>query len=154
MTRSEYLEFHQEFSRRALALSTRKNSDYAGDADPFRNFRQFEELGFLVRMSDKLSRLKTFCERGTLSVAEESVTDTLLDLANYAILMAAYIEDKNDQRRRSTDRDVSARAEEIARATQPHAAYGGGPGALGGNRQASISGYDYDCGGARTSGTL
>jgi hypothetical protein len=45
-----------------------------------------------VRMADKLSRLGSVI--GSLSATEETVQDTLDDLANYAILLSAYIEAK------------------------------------------------------------
>lgn len=78
-----------------------KNSDYAGlkgGADAFANFRHVETLGiattaqgFLTRMTDKLARLATFAQTGTLAVKDESATDTLQDLANYCVLMAAWL---------------------------------------------------------------
>lgn len=93
MTRFELHMLHEELCHDAEKLMTVKNADYAIDTDPFRNFRMFGELGILVRMSDKLARLRTFSERGTLAVADESVRDTILDLINYAVLLYGYIED-------------------------------------------------------------
>lgn len=90
--RQRLLEAHEELCDRANALMQKKNADYASDADPFRNFRTFGRLGILVRLSDKLSRLQTFCARGELSVTDESVTDTVLDGINYLILFHEYTE--------------------------------------------------------------
>lgn len=91
-----------------LETAKRKNADYANSNDPFKNFKQVESLGicsvetgFLARMTDKLSRLSTFVCNGTLSVKDESVHDTLLDLANYCLLMNAYLESK--KRKTSSD---------------------------------------------------
>jgi hypothetical protein len=73
----------------------RKNHDYAGhtEKDPFANFRLCESAGLcstaagiLVRLSDKLSRLATFVAKGKLTVSDESVEDTILDVINYAVL--------------------------------------------------------------------
>lgn len=64
----------------------KKNQDYGANHDPFRNFREFGLLGILVRLSDKLARIRTFTERGELSVKDESVTDTIRDGINYLIL--------------------------------------------------------------------
>ena len=69
-----------------------KNQDYGADADPFRNFRSFQELGILVRLSDKLSRLRTYIERGDFKVQDESVKDTALDAINYVVLLLTMIE--------------------------------------------------------------
>jgi len=52
------------------------------------------EQGFLTRMMDKMKRIASFAEKGELQVKDESVTDTLRDLANYACLLAGYIESK------------------------------------------------------------
>ena len=104
MTREELQQFQQGFFNDCLATSRAKNNDYTGAGDdPFANFRIVEhngisttEAGMLVRMSDKMSRLATFAKKGVLEVKDESVTDTLKDLANYAALLAAYIEDKRN----------------------------------------------------------
>jgi len=97
-----YLEFHDEFTKQMSAITRKKNADYAGakgDSDPFANFRNVESLGicttiqgFLTRMTDKMSRLATFSQKGVLEVKDETVTDTLLDLANYSALLAAYLD--------------------------------------------------------------
>jgi hypothetical protein len=100
MNREELLQMHGCMCTKALELMKRKNHDYSGanGDDPFANFRRVEamgicstERGFLVRMSDKLSRLSTFCESGKLLVADEGVEDTLIDLINYSVLLAGYI---------------------------------------------------------------
>lgn len=70
-----------------------KNIDYAAADDPYRNFRRHGLLGMLVRMDDKMSRLQSFIENGTLAVKDESVEDCLIDLVNYAVLFAGYIKD-------------------------------------------------------------
>ena len=54
------------------------------------------EQGFLTRMMDKISRVNSFVKQGTLNVADEKIEDTLMDLANYAILMAGYLRSKKD----------------------------------------------------------
>jgi hypothetical protein len=55
------------------------------------------EQGFLARISDKFSRISTFVKKGVLEVKEESLEDTLLDLANYALLLACYIKGKRNE---------------------------------------------------------
>lgn len=106
MNKAEYLKFHKDFAKRMVEITQVKNADYAGhaDDDPFANFRIVEKLGlttvetgFLTRMTDKLSRIITFAQKGELLVKDESVLDTLLDLANYSALLAGYIEDKKEK---------------------------------------------------------
>ena len=102
MTREEYLRFHRECCDKMHALTQAKNSDYCGaNPSPFANFAESEvyagvqtERGFLVRMGDKISRIRSFVDKGVLLVKDESVEDTLLDLANYCILLAGFIRSK------------------------------------------------------------
>lgn len=123
MNQQELLEFFDQTVLRMRAIMHAKNNDYAGQSInkcTFANFTRVEALGiatteqgFLTRMMDKLCRITTFTQKGVLSVADEKVSDTLLDLANYAILMAAYIHSK-----KHTDaRDVKNKTdvEELAR---------------------------------------
>ena len=44
----------------------------------------------MVRMSDKMERLKSLCKKEAM--VNESVKDTLLDLANYAVMSIAELE--------------------------------------------------------------
>lgn len=102
MTKTEYLEFHQKTCQYMIEVTKKKNADYTGTgSDPFANFRRCEQLdicsaeqGFLTRMTDKLARINSYVQKGELQVKDESVTDTLIDLANYSILMAGYIKSK------------------------------------------------------------
>tara|TARA_Y100001973_G_scaffold102281_1_gene167005 strand:- start:1436 stop:1771 length:336 start_codon:yes stop_codon:yes gene_type:complete len=107
ITREEFFDFHKAFCDEALALSQKKNADYAGSDGkrPFANFQRVEDMGvcstekgFLVRMVDKLSRLSSFSDSGKFEVKDEGVRDTLIDVVNYACLLAAYIEAKNNGR--------------------------------------------------------
>ncbi len=105
MTKTEYMEFHRDCCDRMVEITRQKNADYTGtDASPFANFSRTElngvcstEQGFLVRMGDKLARITSFVQTGVLLVKDESVEDTLLDLANYCVLMAGYIREKKNK---------------------------------------------------------
>jgi cytochrome c-type biogenesis protein CcmE len=103
-THKEYLEDFEKITKRMYDVTKAKNADYTGDlSDPFKNFKQVEfmgicsaEQGFLTRMTDKMMRIGSFVKKGELQVKDESVTDTLQDLAIYAILMLCYIKSKKD----------------------------------------------------------
>jgi len=100
VNRTELLQIHTEVCNKARRLMERKNHDYSGgdnQEDPFLNFTRVEKLGitsteqgFLVRMTDKVSRLITFCQTGTFKVEDEKLEDTITDLVNYSILLYAY----------------------------------------------------------------
>ena len=111
MTKDEYLAFHKAACESMIEITRRKNADYTGtNPDPFANFKAVErqgvcstEVGFRVRMTDKMTRLDSFIQKGVLEVKDETVTDTLLDLANYCILFAGYIESKRRQQLSNND---------------------------------------------------
>lgn len=102
MTKEQYFKFHAEACERMQKITRLKNADYTGVGnDPFANFTRTEvngmcttEQGFLVRMSDKMSRLVSFIQKGSYQVKDESFEDTCIDLANYAILLAGYMRSK------------------------------------------------------------
>lgn len=102
MTHSEYFEFHKSMTQRMEQIARAKNHDYSGfEGSPFSNFEIVErcgiastEQGFLTRMMDKISRVNSFVKQGTTKVSDEKIEDTLLDLANYAILLAGYLKSK------------------------------------------------------------
>ena len=81
--------FPEELEQLGL-LHDKKQQDYGTTEDPFANVRASEEFGVpawqgcLIRMNDKVSRLKTFCKKGTLS--NEGVEDSLRDLAVYSLI--------------------------------------------------------------------
>ena len=82
-----FLELLDEL--RQLHLS--KSQDYGSESDPLANIRQGAEFvgiepwrACLVRVADKVQRLKTYCRTGRL--VHEGVRDTLLDLSAYSLL--------------------------------------------------------------------
>lgn len=62
----------------------KKNSDYGSSA--FDTAEKYGDVSFLIRMEDKMNRLRMLSKKGSSEV-NESLCDTLLDLAGYAILM-------------------------------------------------------------------
>ena len=80
----------REFFERGLLLLKNKGNDYAEDSDRFSNFKRAERVGIpayigaFIRLGDKFSRLEQLLGGKEAKVKEESVADTLIDLANYA----------------------------------------------------------------------
>jgi hypothetical protein len=118
---------------KAFSLMQKKNADYAGRSgeEPFANFTRCEamgicktEAGMLVRMTDKMSRLSSFAESGTLMVKDESVEDTCLDLINYAVLFYSYLQGKKNDSRSG---DVAISASPVANHTSTATVYNIGP---------------------------
>ncbi len=76
-----------------------KDSDYSATGLPMGNLRKCEDAGIdawrgcLVRIGDKMSRLENFLKEKEYLVISEKAEDTVVDLANYAILMSCLIEE-------------------------------------------------------------
>ena len=51
-----------------------------------------------IRLGDKFSRFKTLSRGADQKVNDESIRDTLIDLANYAIMTVLEMEVENDDR--------------------------------------------------------
>ncbi len=67
-----------------------KNSDYG---DSYSIVREKYKNSILIRLNDKLNRLESLYDNNKIQkVKEESIKDTLLDLANYCILELIEIE--------------------------------------------------------------
>lgn len=69
----------------------KKSQDYGDPLDALANIRSGAEFvgiepwrGCLVRVADKMQRIKSYCRDGRL--ANEGFEDALLDLASYAII--------------------------------------------------------------------
>lgn len=75
----------------------RKNHDYAGE-DPYSSFKDFGWRGVVVRIGDKFNRIKNFAKYVTLKVKDESIVDTLKDLAVYAIITIIIFELENNEK--------------------------------------------------------
>lgn len=65
-------------------LYSNKNRDYG---DSFgQSFRKWGLPMSCIRLGDKLNRLESFAQKKDMHVSDESVEDTLCDLACYAIM--------------------------------------------------------------------
>lgn len=61
-----------------------KNLDYG---DSFgQSFQKWGLPMSCIRLGDKLNRLESFAQKKDMQVDDESVEDTLMDMANYAIM--------------------------------------------------------------------
>ena len=89
---SNKVEKHAKICEELNALYERKNHDY-GDSFHI----SFIEEGMSmprIRLGDKFNRFKTLSRTTKQEVNDESIRDTLIDLANYAIM--TILEMEND----------------------------------------------------------
>lgn len=81
----------REIQDEQFELHKRKNHDYAAK-EYLANLKACEAfginpmVGIVVRLTDKVSRLASFCQQNVLEVKDEKLEDTLNDIAVYAIL--------------------------------------------------------------------
>ena len=101
------------------AMHDKKQTDYGRTGDPFSNVRASEAFGIpgwvgaMTRANDKMRRLQKFAAEGNL--ANESVEDSLIDLAVYAIIgLILYREERLEDLLAVAFDKVEARAEELA----------------------------------------
>jgi hypothetical protein len=87
--------------REMQRLHESKSADYGSEEDPLANVRSGADFvniepwrGCMVRIADKVQRLRTFCRTGRL--VHEGVRDTLLDLSAYALLAIVLFDEGKD----------------------------------------------------------
>ena len=76
------------------ALYEKKNADY-GDSFS-KTFAEYGMAVACIRLSDKLERLKRLT-KAEAEVKDESIRDTLVDLANYAIMTIMEVDSEKEQ---------------------------------------------------------
>ena len=89
---SSKIEKHSKICNELKALYAKKNHDY-GDSFHL----SFVEEGMAmarIRLGDKLNRFKTLSRNSKQEVNDESIRDTLIDLANYAIMTILEMENE------------------------------------------------------------
>lgn len=85
-------------------IMERKAHDYSGDADCNQNIKACERLGIasaetgvLIRLMDKIQRVKTLLT-SEAKVKDESILDTIIDARNYLCILYDLIQEKNNNK--------------------------------------------------------
>ncbi len=97
MKQKDFLKYFKKTLNDNYIIIKKKNLDYATSNEAFLNFKTSEmfdisvETGIIVRMCDKLSRISNLINKKA-DVKNESILDTLQDLANYATILKIYLE--------------------------------------------------------------
>lgn len=74
-----------------------KNHDYGGSFEESLN--EFGTVAGVIRIGDKYNRLRTLTRMDAGGRVSESLTDTLLDMANYAVMTAVWIQGIEEERK-------------------------------------------------------
>lgn len=85
---------HKRICERLNATYKAKNADYG---DSFAKVRAEIPNAILVRLMDKLERLKTLMNGAEQQVQDENIEDTLRDMANYCIMELVEMEVKENE---------------------------------------------------------
>lgn len=83
MDYSDKLLIHENLCNQMHKLYCKKNADYG---DSFAQMRQRYPSVIGMKLWEKVNRLCTLLDSGKQEVLDESVEDTLMDIANYAIM--------------------------------------------------------------------
>ena len=76
---ARWIKDHEDICNYLHDLYIRKNRDYGNSVTD--TFNKYGLVSFLVRIEDKLNRVRTLNEKGRAKVTDESLMDTLYDLA-------------------------------------------------------------------------
>lgn len=74
----------KEITNEMLSLYERKNKDYGNSFG-----KTYEKLGIIsavVRLQDKMNRIIELTTKGEQQVNDESLRDTIIDMANYSVM--------------------------------------------------------------------
>ena len=88
-------EKHTKIIEEIHEMFVKKNADYGNSFD-----KSLDEWGLIVsamRIQEKLDRVKTSLKTD-LQVKDESVEDSFLDLANYAIMTVMWLRKENEKK--------------------------------------------------------
>ena len=79
----------KEITQQMIEVHERKNQDYGNSFD--KTLDEFGLVAGLIRINDKVSRLKSIYKSSEVRVKDERIEDTLLDLANYAVMSLQWL---------------------------------------------------------------
>ena len=85
------MERFREITEEMRTLYERKNADYGDSFE--KSCDEWGLISCVIRLSDKIERLKGLCRNGETRVEDESLRDTLIDLANYAVMGIGWLDE-------------------------------------------------------------
>jgi hypothetical protein len=86
------MKAHREILDEIHEIYKAKNADYGNSFSD--SVEEFGLVAAIVRIGDKMNRLKTLVRLDQQYVKDESMRDTLLDLAGYAVMTIMELDNK------------------------------------------------------------
>ena len=87
---------HEMICKKLKEIYIDKHADYGNSFGE--SFIEWGLISAAVRMDDKMRRLKQLAKGNTARVKTESIRDTLMDLANYAIMTVMELDKRELER--------------------------------------------------------
>ena len=89
------VQIHGKICQELTETYKKKNADYGNSFE--NSLDKHGLIAGIVRMDDKMSRLISLNSKNEQLVNDESVRDTLMDLANYAIMSVMWLDNKSGE---------------------------------------------------------
>ena len=93
----------EEILETMLSTYKAKNADYGNSFD--KTLNEFGLVASVVRINDKMERIKSLI-KSDAKVLDEKIDDTLLDMANYAVLTLLWLRNKDSDIVSGTVNDI------------------------------------------------
>lgn len=88
---NESVKQFMDITKNMAKTYTAKNHDYGNSFE--QSLDEFGIVASVVRLGDKMNRIKSLVKKEA-QVKDESIKDTLLDMANYAIMTVMWMDKK------------------------------------------------------------
>jgi hypothetical protein len=92
---TSFKEYRQRIFAELDELLEAKGNDYTAGGSCFSNFEACEQIGIdrlnglIIRLLDKVARVKSFAKSGQCQVKNESVDDAFMDIIGYSLIALA-----------------------------------------------------------------
>ena len=83
---NEFMEEYKKIVTETMELCVKKNKDYGSSVED--TYEKFGDISYLVRITDKYNRICSLLN-GEGEIKDESIDDTIRDMANYSFLWLA-----------------------------------------------------------------
>jgi hypothetical protein len=88
------VEKHRELLNKLNEIYAKKNEAYG---DSFgRTFKELGIMSAITRIYDKFNRIVALTKGAKNEIIDESIRDTLIDMANYCIMTVMELDEKDD----------------------------------------------------------
>lgn len=82
-----------DITKEMVSLQEKKNKDYGNSFE--QTLDEFGLIASVIRLNDKMNRVKQLCKSQKQEIKDEKIEDTLIDLANYAVMTLSWLKNNN-----------------------------------------------------------